>query len=387
VDRVQFKKGKFVPWLRISLVAIPLATIFLFAMQPGMALGLKIFWATLGYVLWDAAYTICDVPIFGLVTTITDNLQERTVFISIGRVLGIAAAIIVSVAIGNIREALGGWLGTTVVLSVIGLITMIPICFTAKERFTPPPSETEVGLKEMFKFISKNKYILIFYSAIIIWGGLMISNALGMYIARYNLGNEGLVTAQTLITIFPMMVVSMFVPALTKRFDKFNIFFCCMVIYIALSIVSYFVGYSNLTAYLVMLAIKSIAYSGVFSLLFLFTPDCAEYGRYKSGISAPGISFSIQTFSVKMMGALGTAAAAAALGIIGFVEGAGAEQLSGFADKLWFIYIIIPAIGGIIVLPILKQYKLRDKYVKIMTDCNNGVISRDEAEKQLAGKV
>ena len=31
IDKIRFKKGKFVPWLRISLVGIPLATILMFA--------------------------------------------------------------------------------------------------------------------------------------------------------------------------------------------------------------------------------------------------------------------------------------------------------------------------------------------------------------------
>lgn len=387
VDRIKFKKGKFVPWLRISLVAIPAATIFLFAMQPGMALGLKIAWAALGYILWDAAYTICDVPIFGLVTTITDNLHERTVFISIGRVLGIAAALLVSVAIGSVREALGGWLGTVVVLSAIGLVTMIPICFTAKERFAPPPSEQEVGLKEMFKFIRHNKYILIMYGAFIIYGGLNIGMTLLMYLARYNLQNEGFVTLLTLLTVAPMMVVAALIPALTKKIDKFDVLFWSFVVYAILNLASYFVGYQNTTAFIVMVVLKGVAYSGIAAVIFLFTPDCAEYGHYKSGISAPGISFSIQTFAAKMTTALATAIGAAALGAIGFIEGSGAAQAPNFADKLWFVYIAVPTLGSIIALPILRKYKLRDKYVKIMVDCNTGKISRDEAEKQLAGKI
>ena len=69
MDKIKFKRGKFIPWLRISLVAIPLATIFMFVIPSGLPMMVKAVWATIGYMLWDTAYTICDVPIFGLVTT------------------------------------------------------------------------------------------------------------------------------------------------------------------------------------------------------------------------------------------------------------------------------------------------------------------------------
>jgi len=68
MDKVNFKKGKFLPWLRISVIAIPVATILLFIIPTGISMTAKIIWATLAYMLWDTAYTLCDVPIFGIVT-------------------------------------------------------------------------------------------------------------------------------------------------------------------------------------------------------------------------------------------------------------------------------------------------------------------------------
>jgi sugar (glycoside-pentoside-hexuronide) transporter len=387
VDRVRFKKGKFVPWLRISLVAIPVATVFLFAIQPGMPLGLKIFWAAFGYILWDMAYTVCDVPIFGLVTTITANLQERTVFISIGRVLAVFAAILISVLIGGVRQALGGWFGTTVVLSIVGLITMIPICFTARERIAPPAANKEAGLKEILGYVVKNKYLLIFYSAMIISRGLFIDQGLVMYVIRYNLGNEAYIMLITIINIVPMMLASGFVPAITKRLDKFTLYFWSFVVYVVIGVIAFFVGYQSVPAYLAMLALRALPAGIINGLAFFFTPDIVEYGNYKLGINAPGISFSIQTFSTKLMAALSTAAAAAALGFIGFVSGEGAAQPAGFAGQLWAINCWIPIAACLISLPVLRLYKLRDKYVKIMTDCNTGVISREQAELELARKI
>ena len=143
MDRFHFKKGTFVPWLRISLIGIPISTILMFAIPSGIPMGGKIAWAVVTYMLWDTAYTICDVPIFGLVTTMTDVQNERTSLNAIGRVCAMIAAAVVFVSISSVREKLGGWTLTVVVLSLIALVTMIPICFKAKERISPKESEKE----------------------------------------------------------------------------------------------------------------------------------------------------------------------------------------------------------------------------------------------------
>ena len=79
MDKVHFKKGKFLPWLRISVIAIPVSTILLFVIPTGIPLVAKLIWATLAYMLWDTAYTLCDVPIFGIVTTMTLDQKERVI--------------------------------------------------------------------------------------------------------------------------------------------------------------------------------------------------------------------------------------------------------------------------------------------------------------------
>jgi probable glucitol transport protein GutA len=387
VDRVRFKQGKFLPWVKISLIAIPLSTIFLFAIPAGISLGAKVVWAVVGYMLWDTAYTICDVPIFGLVTTVTDSIHERTSYIAMGRVLGILAAVLVSIVIGGVRQAIGGWLPTTVVLSVSALVFMIPVCFTAKEKYAPPPSEKEIGLKEMIRFVGKNKYLLIVYGALVICMGLNTGSGLGMYFARYNLGSETVLMTMTLLQIAPMMLFSALIPSITRRVDKFHVLVWSLLGSGVLGIIAWFVGYSNQAVFFGLLLLRNLINAGSVAVMFLFTPDCAEYGHYKTGIAAPGISFSIQTFSAKLISALSTALGALALSLIGFVEMEGAVQSEGFPDRLWLIYTLIPSFAYFLALPLLSRYKLRDKYVVAMTRCNNGEISREEAESILGGNI
>ena len=386
VDKIKFKKGKFLPWLKISLFAIPVATILLFAIPSALPTTVKIAWAAIAYILWDTAYTICDVPIFGIVTTLTDDQNERTSLLTIGRMSALVAAVLVSIIVPNAKNAIGGWFPTTIVLSVIALITMIPICLTAKERIVPKATEKETTVKEMFSFLRQNKYMLILFGAIIVLQSVNIGNALGMYIARYCLGDEGLLTAMSLVPLATMLAVGAFIPALVRKIDKYHLFLGANIAFVIASILAYFVGYSNLTLYLVMVVLKAVPIGLVSMLMFMFTPDCAEYGLFKSGISAPGISFSIQTFTSKLTAALATSLGAACIAAIGFIEGEGAVQTERFAGNLWTVTSWVPVVGSIIGIVILLKYKLRDKQVQIMAKCNAGEISREEALNALGDK-
>ena len=73
----------------MSVIAIPVSTILLFVIPTGIPLVAKVIWATLAYMLWDTAYTLCDVPIFGIVTTMTLDQKERVSLNSIGRIFAI----------------------------------------------------------------------------------------------------------------------------------------------------------------------------------------------------------------------------------------------------------------------------------------------------------
>ena len=331
IDGVSFKKGKFLPWLRISLIAIPIATVLIFAIPTTISLGAKIAWAVIAYMLWDTAYTICDVPIFGLVTVMTDNQGERISLQATGRVAAMLASMVVALGVPYVREAIGGWLPTIIALAVFGLLTMIPVCFKAKERIRPQQAEKGVSIKEMFKYLGSNKYLLIFYLALFISYSTNLASTLGMYFSRICLGNESMQSLLSLVTMVPAIILGIFIPKICKKVDKFLLYFWSTVAIVVLGVAQYLIGYANITVFMALSLLKGIPLGMTTMLMFMFTPDCAEYGRYKTGINATGITFAIQTFSVKLMTAVATALGTFLLAMAGFVEGEGAVQAAQMA--------------------------------------------------------
>jgi Na+/melibiose symporter-like transporter len=274
---------------------------------------------------------------------------------------------------------------------------MLPVCLVAKERYgTRAPvtaatatataaatnnasNDNQYSLRDMLFYIKSNKYLFIFFGSTIISAVFNVAGSFGMYLARYCLGDEAKLGLINLVMIPTGLLVYAVFPFLCRRFDKFLIYFWASSANVLICIVSFFVGYDNLILFLLMRSLSALCTTTSALLMFMFTPDCVEYGAYKSGINASGIAFSIQTFTVKLTAAVSAGVAGLVLVYIGFIEGEGAVQLTGFNNKLWTSYNLLPALSVLLSLPILARYKLRGKDVELMAAVNAGKITREEA--------
>ena len=399
-DKIKFKNGlKSLPWLRIATGLIPIVTIFLFAIPSGLSETGKLIWFGVAYVAWDTVYTLTDVPAYAMLNTMTDNLAERNTLLSVNRVFSGAGVLIYGVVLPLLISESVGFSATMAIaiMSVFSAVTMIPLCIKCKERnYKPEDEEESFTMKQMFRYLGKNKYLLTYYGGYMATDALKTSAAVLLFVSFYLFGNSLYSIVLNILNMVPGVFAAMAMPSLLKKFDKFKMLFWCNIINIILGLVIYFTGYSNQTLFLVLTCIRTVPMSLVGILAFMFTPDCAEYGQYKSGISAKGITFAIQTFSVKITGAVSSALALYLLGLFSWitVEAESFEELAamniqqsaGALNGLWIVYALVPVIGMIISTFFYLGYKLNDKDVQIMAKCNAGEISREEAETLLSRK-
>ena len=396
-DKIKFKNGqKCLPWIRLSVGLVPISTVLIFIIPSGMAQSGKLIWFMIAYLLWDSSYTVCDVPIYSMVTTMTDNINERNTLMSLGRLFsgagmglsGMLCTLLVSEKVGL------SFSPTVILLSVLGLLFMIPLCFAGKERNYHGELEDEAfSIKRMLMYLVHNKYLLIYYLGYLFANGLMTGNALSLFVSYYLFGSANFNIILGILSTVPSIVVALLIPVVSKRFDKFKLFFICNTVAAVLGLVMYFIGWQNKLLFIVLTVIRSLFTSVTGTLGFMFTPDCAEYGQYKTGVDAKGITFSIQTFTTKIAAAV---ASSLGLAILGFFDWTKIEAES-FADieklnivqsatalnGLWVTYILVPSIGLAITSFIYLFYRLRDKDVQIMAKCNAGEITREEAENLL----
>ena len=395
-DKVKFKNGqKSMPWLRIAVTFIPVVTIAVFAIPGGFSETGKLIWFAVAYLLWDTIYTLTDVPAYSMLNTMTDNLQERNLLLSVNRVFSGAGYLLCVVAMPLLIGK--SYSFAVIVLSILSALSMVPLCIFCKERnYDPARDEGDFSFRQMFEYLGKNKYLLTYYGGYMATDALKTSAATTLFVSFFLFGSELYSIVLNLLGMVPGVFAAMLMPTILKRLDKFKVLFWCNIVNILSGLLIYFLGYENQTLFLVLTCIRAVPMCLVGVLAFMFTPDCAEYGQYKSGISAKGITFAIQTFSVKITGAVSSSLALFLLGLFAFPKietDSFAElasmniQLSQTATSgLWFVYALVPVIGMIISTFFYLNYHLTDKDVQIMAKVNSGEMPREEAEKLLSRK-
>lgn len=406
-DKVKFKSGKkYIPWLRISTVFIPITTVLLFAIPNGSSETFSLAWLAVAYILWDTAYTFCDAPIFGIITAMSKNLDERKSMISYkGIWSGVGTGISLVLGTVLVNQNVGGsYFLVAIICAVVALFTMIPACFKLEERFVPDVDE-DFTVRRMMGYLFKNKYLLIYYIGYFFYSAANVTASLTLVTSYFLFNNENFGLIVQVIGVVPSLIFALLVPSFLRKVDKMTLFKWSTLASVLLSVIIWAVGYSNIILFVILYTIRAIPLSIIGVMLFMFTPDCAEYGKFVTGIEAKGITFSIQTFMAKLTAAVSSTLGMFILGLKSISDWtplvkADGSSIENFADiaaagitqspqalnVLWFVFIMVPAIGYAIAYIIWNFYKLPDKDVQIMIYANNGDMTREEANSKLSKK-
>ena len=403
-DKVTFKSGKkYIPWLKIACALTPISTIAIFIVPntPTTSEAFKLAWFAIAYILWDTAYTLCDVPAFGIITAMTSNVEERNTILSLkGITGGVGSALTTVLVTVLISEHIGlgyGWVA--VIVAIVAAATMFPVCYKCEER-NKSIDEEQFTVRRMLKYIVSNKYLLIYYIGYIFYSGAQTYNALHLITAYYIFNNTLASLITGTVAALPQLIMALLVPKIIRKMDKTKLFKISVIasIVFSLLLIPDFAR-NSFVIFTIIFMLRSIPLGIIGVLSFTFTPDCAEYGQYTTGTEAKGITFAIQTFAVKLAAAISGSLGLALLGVFGFKTfdgvdsfealeaiNARAQQTAEALDGLWFIYNAVPVIGLVIALAIWSFYKLNDKDVQVMADYNVGKITKAEAEERLSRK-
>lgn len=388
IDRYTFKNGqKFIPWVRIGTTAIGITTVVLFAIPESMPQAVKVVWFLIAYIVFDVCYTILDAPAYAVTTVMTTDVEERTAIIAGGKLWAMVGGVVATLLVPMLRPRLG-WFAACVVFVAVSVVMMIPMLFWVKERHSEASAAAEnPGFRDMLRYLKNNKFLIAALVAMLLLGLASLEQKMAIYMGRICLGQENTATLVAGGAAVSVILVSAVVPVLSKKWDKFYVLCAGLAFAIVMDVVAYFVGYDNLTMAIVMTMLKCSGLGFWSVVIYMLIADTVEYGTYKTGTRAAGISFSLQTFVAKLKNGLIGSVVLLSLSAVGFVEGENAVQPEGVADGVWALFCLFPALGFAIALVILLLfYKLRTKDVQVMAKFNNGELTKEEAEGLLAEK-
>ncbi len=212
-DKVQFKSNKkYIPWLKIACALTPAATIAIFVIPTAASETVKLIWFALAYIIWDTAYTLCDVPAFGIITAMTSNVEERNTILSLkGITAGIGTALTTVLVSVLISEFIGfGYGPVSIVVAIVAMATMVPVCKHCQERNKTIDDE-QFTVRRMLKYVMSNKYLLIYYIGYIFYSGAQTYNALHMIMAYYIYENSLASLITGTVAALPQLIMALLV--------------------------------------------------------------------------------------------------------------------------------------------------------------------------------
>ncbi len=396
--------GRYLPWLRLFFAVMPVAVILLYHIPAFAPTWLKIVWFCVTYLFADLGYTLLDVPMNSLLTTMTEDGHERDHIIM---TRGLFQMVILGAVYFGftilISEQVGMSISTTAaIFSTSMLLCMLPMIFNVKEH-TMIVSEGEenenksgISFLEAVKCLLANRNLLSYYGGSILAGCFATASAASMFASYYLFGSSLFSMILTIPSLFLMLAMNIFIPKLAMKFDKNKIRMVALTFGIATSVLVYFVGYQNISTYLLVMGINLIPSCVAGAVGAYLIPNCIEYGKYKTNKDATGISFAFGTFAAKFPSAIASSLGLWILGTYGW-QSIHAESFAEIAalnitqteqaiHGLWVITAGVPIIGNVLAYLCYLFYNLNDKDAAIMAKANCGEITREEAEKQLSKK-
>lgn len=344
VDRTKSKWGKMRPYLLFAPVPIAVCTILLFTAPFEQGSNAAFIWAFVTYILWGVAFTVQDVPFWGLSSVITPLENERTSFLSTARLGstfgGILPALLVPILYQSSMGYSKGFFVSAVIFALLGCGLSILIFFVSKERV--PKMDHTPSFKETFVVLGKDKLLIIVIFASILGSTMVTANQSADYIGNYLLiqnytdfsqifdasGNilanvdakaaydfwipRGTIITTLTVAIGVGMVPAMAIfPVLRKKFSLKQIYIGSAIFGLVVHALCYVIFQRDVTQiniYVLWFFLFLMGFPlGIYNVItYALIADSVDYLEWKTGERHEGVCFSFQTFLSKVNAAVAT---------------------------------------------------------------------------------
>ncbi|WP_177920097.1 MFS transporter [uncultured Eubacterium sp.] len=439
VDKTHSKWGKCRPYLIIFPAIIGLVTILAF-LNGNYATAdtttqkvLIVAWAAISYIAWGMCFTVCDIPLWGITSLMTEDENDRSKILGLARmVAGVGGIGVLVVQIAQaVAGAFGGDMQKGFIVTVIIMTVIATILFEFAGLFTKErvdKSEKSYTFKENFKIMFGNKPFRQILISGILRSPIQLLMIVAMTLVTYYYANGnimnilvynddgslaginvkiliglGCVAAGLFVGQFVAMGVT---PLIIKKVEKktlYNIYSIAGAVPFALIFVFYKVSGGDLTTTFwsiiigICMLFGSAAFGGINVLQSVMIADCVDYEEYYNGVRTDGVFFSGQSFITKLAAGISTIVSSAVYAIVGY-SGANVDKLNKaiengasfltydggtgvgkYAEAMFFLISIPPAIGMILsAIPTLKYAMTDAEHKEILSE----LVSRRKGTKE-----
>ncbi len=360
-DKRKYKMGKFKTYIFIGALGLLVAGALVFLPFQNAKLWVKCLLFIGGYIVWDACYTIANVPYGSMLSLVTDDAAERSqlsTWRSIGSMFGnLLPQIILPMLIwekafddngkpilNELGEQVEVLIGNRVFIAalIMGVIGFIAFMFMIK-KITIRVDENSVKTNEqtekfnVFKafgnFMKNRPAVGATLAAMAMFLGMNSATTATtiMFATYFNQASlSGIVMA---IGFVPMLFFMPFIKKIVNKFGKKEssavgafVSICGGVLMFVFPLIPN--KTIALILYVLSLSIFGIGLGIYTCVSWAFMADAIDYNEWKTGKREEGVVYSLHSFFRKLAQGVGPSIVLVLMGVLGYVSKLGTEGQS-----------------------------------------------------------
>jgi len=355
-DRHTYKRNKFLQYIWFGSIGLIVGGACCFLPFPNAPVAAKMILFIAGYVIWDAFYTVANVPYGSLLSLISNEPADRaslSAWRSVGSIGGNMLPMIILPFI--IYDSNNNLIGERVFIAALVMGFLGFICFQFMIKNTVVRVDTDIALNEDQPKFDVLKAIANFCKNRPAVGATLA--ACGMFI-----GMQGAATAVTvlfqsyfknvqvsgIVSMFAMLPVIFFTPLARKMVTKFgkkelSVFgsICSLIACVLMLVLPITPDGKGILIYIVCQLINSLG-MGIYSTVsWGMMGDAIDYNEWKNGTREEGTVYALHSFFRKLAQGVGPAIALAIMVALGYVGANEGNQTAEVAIRMRYL---VPAL-------------------------------------------
>ena len=351
-DRHQYKRNKFLQYIWFGSIGLIVAGALCFLPFPNAPLWAQMIIFVCGYVIWDAFYTVANVPYGSLLSLISNEPADRaslSAWRSVGSMVGNMVPMAILPMI--IYDANDNLIGERVFIAALIMGALGFVCFQFMIKNTEIRVPTDIKLNEdqpkfnvvkaMSNFVKNRPAVGATVAACGMFLGMQ-GGASAVTVLFQSYFNN--VQISGLISMFSMIPIVAFTPLARKMVTKFGKkelatvgAIASMIACVLMVILPITPDGNGIAIYVVCQLINSLG-MGIYSTVsWAMMGDAIDYNEWKMGTREEGTVYALHSFFRKLAQGLGPALALLVMTALGYVGANGGQQTIEVATRMRYL--------------------------------------------------
>lgn len=362
-SKKQYRLGKFKHFILIGAIGLTVSACVCFLPVPNANTIVKCILCILGYMAWDAAYTMANVPYGAMLSAITNEPGERAQ-LGAWRMLGaLLATIIISTTLPSLLyDENGDVMGVrlfiaALVLGIVALLAFLFLIRTTQERVSVEGKDSAES--EKFNIVTSMKHFFGNRAAL----GITIQQ-FAQYLGTYGASTAVIVMFQAyfkdttlsgmvnLMSILPMLLFIPFVKTIAQKVGKKEASSIGLLVSVAGCVLMCVLPISpdskGIMLFIGLLVVNGMGMGCVLSLGSAMLADSIDYNFWRHGKGEEGITYSVNSFFRKLAQGIGPSIGLVLMVWLGYDEQLGAAQPFAVALNMRYLVAALYLISAVL---------------------------------------